>query len=229
MTRFVSILLLACSFSAPLLHAQEPEKEKDKDGIKVRFLAEQAPKEIGEVTLAVEDKHSANFTLSANNLSEPQVAPARAFKLQTVIKNLPLAAIALPDAGKSFIVLLVPVPTGGFKPLVLRADDPGFKPGDTYFYNHSDKTVLGFVGTAKFTLEPGKGQSLHPEGARPEKFYDVGFGVREKDGDKPLSSTRWPVEPNIRSYVFFFTNSQTKRVDFRAVDEFVDPEKKKES
>lgn len=226
MTRFASTLLLALSFSSLAVHAQEPEKEKEKDGIKVRFLAERAPKEIGEVTLAAEDKHSANFTLPTNNLSEPQVAPARAFKLQTVSKNLALAAVTLPDAGKSFIVLLVPVPAGGYKPVVMRADDPGFKPGDTYFYNHSDKTVLGFVGTAKFTLEPGKGQSLHPEGARPEKFYDVGFGVREKDGDKPLSSTRWPVEPNLRSYVFFFTNPDTKRVDFRAVDEFVEPEKK---
>lgn len=227
MTRFASILLLLVfSFSSLQLHAQEPDKEKD--GIKVRFLAEQAPKEIGEVTLVAEDKHSANFTLPTNNLSEPQMAPARAFKLQTVAKNLALATVTLPEAGKSFIVLLVPAPTGGYKPVVLRADDPAFKPGDTYFYNHADKTVLGFVGTAKFTLEPGKGQSLHPEGARPEKFYDVGFSVREKDGDKPLSSTRWPVEPNIRSYVFFFTNSQTKRVDFRAVDEFVDPEKKQQ-
>jgi hypothetical protein len=219
MTRFALILLFAFS---SLLHAQEP----DKDGIKVRFLAERAPAEIGEVVLAADEKRSANFTLPTNNLSEPQLAPARAFKLQTVAKNLPLAAVTLPDAGKSFVVLLVPVAAGGYKPVVLRADDPSFKPGDTYFYNHSDKTVLGFVGTAKFVLEPGKGQNLHPEGARPEKFYDVGFGVREKEGDRALSSTRWPVEPNIRSYVFFFTNTQTKRVDYRAVDEFVDPEKK---
>lgn len=222
MTRFVSILLLVFS---SLLQAQEPEK----DGIKVRFLAERAPKEIGEVVMKAEEKQSANFTLPTNNLSEPQIAPARAFKVQTVSKSLALAAVSLPDQGKSFIVLLVPVPAGGYKPVVLRADDPSFKPGDTYFYNHSDKTVLGFVGTAKFTLDPGKGQSLHPEGARPEKFYDVGFGVKEKDGKQTaLSSTRWPVDPNLRSYVFFFTNSQTKRVDFRAVDEFVDPEKKKE-
>ncbi len=220
--RFALTLLLAL---CPLLHAQEPDKDKDK--LKVRFLAERAPAEIGEVMMSAgEDKVSPSFTLPTNNVSEPMVAPGREFKVVTAAKKLALAAVALPDAGKSFIVLLVPAPAGGYKPVVMRTDDPGFKAGDTYFYNHADKTVLGFVGTAKFTLEPGKGQSLHPEGAKPEKFYEVGFGVREKEGDKPLSSTRWPVQPDIRSYVFFFTNSQTKRVDFRAVDEYVEPEKK---
>jgi hypothetical protein len=143
----------------------------------------------------------------------------------TVANKLPLAAVTLPDAGKSFVVLLLPDPKGGYKSEVLRADDPAFKRGDNYFYNHADKTVLGFVGTAKFVLEPGKGHILRPEGAKDGRFYEVGFGVREKDGDKPLSSSRWPVEPNTRSYIFFFNNSQTKRVDFRAVDEFIEPEK----
>jgi hypothetical protein len=71
MTRFATILLLALS---PILHAQEPEK---KD-LKVRFLAERAPKEIGEVMMSAgEDKVSPAFTLPTNNVSEPQVAPAR--------------------------------------------------------------------------------------------------------------------------------------------------------
>jgi len=219
MMRFALILLVACS---SILHGQEAENK----GLKVRFLAERVPKEIGEVMMASgEDKVSAAFTLPTNNVSEPQVALGRQFKVVTADKKLPIAAVTLPDAGKAFIVLLLPDPKGGYKPEVLRSDDPAFRRGDNYFYNHCDKTVLGFVGTAKFILAPGKGQILRPEGAKEGRFYDVGFGVREKDGDKPLSSARWPVEPNTRSYIFFFNNSQTKRVDFRAVDEFVEPEK----
>ena len=227
MTRFASILLVL--FSSSLLRAQDPAPAPagDKEGVKVRFLAEQAPKEIAQVVLAAEEKRSAAFTLPTNNLSDMQLAPARTFKVQTVDKGLALSSVVLPDAGKSFIVLLVPAPAGGYKPVVMRADDPAFKAGDTYLYNHADKTVLGFVGTSKFTLEPGKGQSLRPAGARQGQFFDVGFGVREKDGDKPLSSTRWPVDPNIRSFLFFYNDSKTKRVTFRAVDEFVAPEKPK--
>lgn len=218
MTRFASILLLALS---SILHAQEPAKS----GPKVRFLAERAPKELGEVILAADESKSAPFVLPVNNLSEAQVAPSRTFKILVAAKNLPLAAVSLPDAGKSFIVLLVPNPAGGYKPVIIRSDDPAFDKGDTYFYNHADKTVLGYVGTAKFVLEPGKGQVLRPTGLRPEKFFDVGFGYRDKEGDHALSQTRWPLDTNIRSVVFFFTNSQTKRVDFRAVDEFVEKEK----
>ncbi len=190
---------------------------------KVRFLAERAPKELGQVLLAAGDKRSPAFDLPHNHLSDPVETSARKFELRAVSPDVPLASISLPENGTSFIALLIPAPQGGYKPVVLRADDPNFRPGDVYFYNHADKTVLGYVGTAKFILEPSKGHVLRPAGAREEKFYDVGFGVREKEGDRALSTTRWPVDNRQRSYVFFFINPVTKRLDFRAVDEFVPP------
>ena len=67
--------------------------------------------------------------------------------------------------------------------------------------------------------------TTRPTGAKPENYYDVGFGVREKEGDRALSTTRWPVDPQQRSYVFFFVNPKNNRLDFGAVDEFVPPEK----
>ena len=207
MMRLLTIFTLACS---SLLHAQEP----GASDLKVRFLAERAPAGLGDVVVATEKTKSAAFPLPTNFVSPPVVAPARAFELRATAKDVVLAKVALPDAGKSFIVLLLPSPKGGYQPVVVRADDPAFKAGDVYFYNHADKPVLGFVGTAKFVLEPGKGQTLRPAGARPEKFYDVGFGVREKEGDRALSNTRWPVDNKQRSYIFFFNNAATKRVDY---------------
>ncbi len=201
-----------------------PAQESDRSGPKVRFLAERAPANLGQVVVAVEENKSAPFDLPTKYVSQPVVAPARAFELRTQEKNLPLAKIALPEAGKSFVVLLIPSAKAGYEPVVLRADDPSFKPGDVYFHNHADKTVLGYVGTAKFILAPSKGQILRPKGAKPENYYDVGFGVREKDGDRALSTTRWPVDDKQRSYVFFFINPATKRLDYRAVDEFIEPE-----
>jgi hypothetical protein len=121
------------------------------------------------------------------------------FNLRAVTPDVPLAAITLPEDGKSFIILLIPAREGGFKPIVIRSDDPTFKAGDVYFYNHSPKVILGYVGTAKFSLEAGKGMMLRPTGARAENFYDVGFGVREEQGDRTLSQTRWPVDDKVRS------------------------------
>lgn len=214
MMRFISLLVLA--FTATL-HAQ---KASGGD-LKVRFLAERTSAEIGQVILATEKFRGTPFDLPINHLSTPLDIPARQFSLRSVAKDVSLVNITLPENGKSFIILLIPSPTGGFKPVVISSDDPAFKPGDVYFYNHADKTVLGYVGTAKFILEPTKGTILRPEGAREGKFYDVGMGVREKEGDRALSTTRWPVDDKIRSYVFFFINPKTKQLDFRAVDEFV--------
>ena len=194
-----------------------------KGGVKVRFLAERVPNSMGEVELMAEEKRSPAFLLPINNLSDPQDAPGRVFSIVPQGKTASLANVTLPEDGKDFIVMLVPA-AKGYQPVVMASNDPNFKPGDVYFYNHANKPVLGYVGSAKFTLSPGKGKTLRPTGARAEGFYDVGFGVKEKEGNRALSTTRWPVEKQIRSYVFFFVNPSTKRLDFRAVDEFVPPD-----
>lgn len=196
-----------------------------KGALKVRFLAERMPPEIGQVVLAAKEAETAPFDLPVNHLSDPQAPPQRLFSVWSVAKNVSLATITLPEKGDSFVVLLIPAAEGGFKPVVIAAKDKEFAPGDIYFYNHADKTVLGYVGTAKFTLEPASGKVLRPQGADPEgRFYQIGLGVREKEGDRPLSTARWPVQKDMRMYVFFFINPRTQRLDFRAVDEFVEPE-----
>lgn len=215
---FLSLLLLAV---APA-HGQSPAA---KGGPEVRFLAERGAEETGKVVLVADELKSASFDLPTKFLSDPVPAPRRAFRVWSQARNASLASVTLPENGASFIVLLVPAATGGYKPVVIADKDPSFRPGDVYFYNHADKTVLGYVGTAKFILESGKSISVRPGGAKDEgRYYEVGLGVREKDGDRPLSTSRWPAQKQVRTYVFFFLNPRTQRLDFRAVDEFVDPE-----
>jgi hypothetical protein len=195
-----------------------------KKGLSVRFLAERGAAEVGKVMLVFEDAKSAPFDLPMNHLSDPQTPPGRVFKVWSSAANASVAAVKLPDAGNSFIVILIPSAKGGFDPVVIAANDPKFRPGDIYFFNHADKTVLGFVGKSKFMLAPNKGSVLRPEGPSGDgAYYDIGLGVREKEGDRPLSMARWPVQKRIRMYVFFFNNPKTQRLDFRAVDEFVEP------
>jgi hypothetical protein len=210
---FTSLLLISGLFA---------QTQVPKD-LQVRFLAERSPQQIGQVVMAVGDNRSTPFDLPSNYLSAPLTPTARTFSLRAVTPDVALAAITLPEDGKSFIILLIPAKEGGFKPIVIRADDPTFKTGDVYFYNHTSKMILGYVGSAKFSLEAEKGLVLRPGGARAENFYDVGFGVREEQGDRTLSQTRWPVDDKVRSYVFFFVNPATGLLDFRAVDEFVPP------
>lgn len=193
-----------------------------KGTVEVRFLAESAPADLGQIALVIEKDRSAPFDLPINNFSAPQKPSAKTFKVWSVDKNLSLATVSLPDEGKSFIVLLIPSPQGGYSPVVMNSGDPSFRPGDIYFHNHADKTVLGFVGTAKFILAPTKGTIVRPAGAKPEKFYDVGLGVREPEGDRVLCTMRWPEDDKERVYVFFYVNPNTKRISYRAVSEFVE-------
>ncbi len=109
------------------------------------------------------------------------------------------------------------------KAVVINSGDVNFRGGDVYFYNHAGKPVLGYVGTSKFLLNPGQGKLLRPEGAKEETYYDVGFGVREAEGDRVMRTMRWPVLTRSRSYVFFYQNPVKDRIDYRAVDEFVAP------
>jgi hypothetical protein len=213
-------------FLIPILLVSTSTAQTEKAGkaeIGVRFLAQTAPNDLGQIELVNENKRSEPFDLPVNNLSLPQTPPARTFNVWAVDKKVSLAGITLPEEGTSFIVLLIPSAKGGYSPVVMNSGDPAFKPGDIYFHNSADKTVLGFVGTSKFTLAPSKGTILRPKGAKAEKYYDVGLGVREADGDRVLSTTRWPEDNHARFYVFFYLDPVTKRVAYRAVDEFITP------
>lgn len=195
-----------------------------KGDVEVRFLAERAPDDLGKIALAAEELRSDPFDLPVNNLSAPQKPPARVFSVWSVDRNVSLATVKLPEVGDSFIALLITSPKG-YVPVVMRYDDPKFRPGDIYFHNLADKTVLGFVGTAKFVLPAGRSTILTPKGARNEKFYDVGLGIREKEGDRVLATTRWPEDNLARFYVFFYVDPETGRIAYRGVDEFVEPAK----
>lgn len=217
---------LLSSFIIFLLLLASPVSLAAVGKVEVRFLAERLPRDLGPVVLAAEEARSDPFNLPMNNLSAPQIPPTRLFSVWSDKAAKSLSTVKLPEEGNSFIVLLIP--TGekeSYTAVVMPYRNPKFKPGDIFFFNLADKSVLGYVGTAKFILETGKSRVVTPEGAREAKFYDVGLGVREEEGDKLLAMTRWPEAQNMRYYVFFFTDPKTNLVTFRGVDEFIPPEK----
>lgn len=194
----------------------------------VRFLAERVPQGIDQVVMFAAEKSSDAFKLPTKHLSPELTPPARAFELRTAAADgRILGRIALPEAGNHFIVLLLPTPETGFRGVVLRSDEPGFRPGDCYLYNNSNQRVVGFMGEKRFQIKPNQGSLIRPIEKIGKGYHDVGFGVDvEADGQtRALSMTRWPIDKQVRTYVFFFVNDRTKRVDYRAVDEFISPAK----
>ena len=191
------------------------------DDIDVRFAAQTAPPELGELVMTTDDLRSESFALPLNHLSKAQTAPGRAFRLELRDKPGVLASIALPEAGSDFIILLVPAVKSGFEAIVIPADDGSFRPGDYYLHNVSEFPVFGEIGTSRLLLPSREGRVVRPQGAREGRFYDVRLGVREGNTPRVISESRWPVSKRMRTYVFFFDNPQRKDIDFRAIDEFV--------
>lgn len=77
------------------------------------------------------------------------------------------------------------------------------------------------IGTAAFTLAPNKGSTVRPAGALEGGFYNVALGVREDEGDRILTTMRWPEDDQARVYVFFYNHPETGLVTYRAVTEFI--------
>lgn len=211
-------LALAC-FS----HGQETqENKKSEKGLQVRLLAEVAPPELGKVYLAIGEARTAAVVLPTNEFSQPVPVSAREMILKTENKDVSLCPIQLPEGGKHFAVILVTAKPAGYRPIIVRTDDPTFKIGDVMFINRSEKIVLGKLGDTPLVLNPGEFKKAKPSNPKENAYYDIAFAIREPSGDRLISTTRWPIDQSLRSYVFFFTNADG-RTTFRAVDEFVAP------
>lgn len=216
------IFFLFLALLPPLAAQDEKPVKKSEGGIQVRFLAEEAPEQLGQVAVFSGKEKSEGITLPTNQLSPPVNVSGRALVLKTLIKEVPLCPITLPENGSAFAVILVVAKPAGFKPIVVRTDDPNFKAGDVFFINRSEKTILGKLGTTPIALKPGESAKHRPSGAVDNTYYDIAFATRDEAGDKVISSTRWPIDENLRSYLFFFTNAEG-RTTFRAVDEYMTP------
>lgn len=217
-------LLLALTTALPAQDPSTPAKPKEENGVQVRVLAEQAPQALGKVCLVFGEAKSDSFTLPVNGLSAPIPVPVRAMALKMADKDVSLCNLTLPEAGKSFAIILVVAKPSGYSPIIVRTDDPAFKAGDVLFINRSDKTILGKLGDTAMAVKPGTTQQSRPTGAKENTYYDIALGTRDASGDKVLSTTRWPIDNTLRSYLFFF-NTADGRTTYRAVDEFVPPAK----
>lgn len=214
--RSLALFLLILPWFLASAVAQTSKDSKTK----VALLAVTAPADLGLVHLVANEVKSADLELSVNNVSDFVEVSGNELQLKMSTKDIVLCRFTLPEAGKRFVVILSPAKPSGYKAHVVRTDDPSFKRGDCFFLNLTSKTILGKLGTKQFTLEASKSLIERPIGARKENFYDVAFATRGEEGDRILSTTRWPVDEQIRSYLFFIENQEGK-ITYRAVDEFV--------
>lgn len=217
------LLGITLCFLSPVV-AQKTENPKKSDAaIQIRLLAEFVPENLGKVFIQLGgDIKSLAIDLPTNQLSKPIICAERKMILKTEEKGISLCSISLPEVGKSFAIVLVTAKPAGYLPIIVRTDDPAFKAGDVFFINRSDKTILGKLGTTPLILKSGAVTKNRPSAPVDDTYYDIAFATRDESGDKVISSSRWPIDKNLRSYIFFFTGIDGK-TSFRAVDEYMTP------
>ncbi|MEO5711952.1 MAG: hypothetical protein ABIT37_00545 [Luteolibacter sp.] len=214
-------ILLFAALVLPLSAQKAKPSGKGESGITLRLLADEVPEGQAKVVLQTGDSKSAAIDLPTATLSVPVVVPARTVVLKAADKDDPLCSITLPDEGKSFAILLAPEKPAGYAPFVLRLDDDTFKAGDMFIINRSAKTVVLKLGGTEVVLEVGKTVKSHPTNPVDDNYYNVTISERDPSGDKLVTSSRWPVDVHLRSYLFFSTNDKG-RTTFRAVDEYLE-------
>ncbi len=215
------VACLACL--TPFAAAQEKPSSKDT---LIRFTSFGSADSGTEYILASGTTKTAPFVIPGNGFSTPVATPASATLVALGnAKDEPfrsLATIKLPDTGKRFLVILLPDKDQTLRPIVVRADDPAFLPGQIMIMNFAPETLAAELGDQKLTFAPGSRTIFQPQRTDNLSNYQVRFFYLKNDKPKLFAATLWPYFDDKRAFVFLYKDPAAGTPTFRSIDEFTD-------
>ena len=161
--------------------------------------------------------------IPTGNLSHPVLVPQRNITLSLLPQGEEkigriVAQAKLPQTGRSFLILLVPIKQQQkYLCRIVRLDDPAFRKGQICFFNLSKLPVIGKLGNKIFKVPPSKISIAKPTPQADLPYYEVRLFYKHGNKTRSLANTRWPYDDRSRSYIFFF--SKGERLTYRAIDE----------
>jgi len=223
MNRIAIFVLSACLSVLPSARGG-PQNEEKKTLL--RFTSFGLTHDRGdEYVLAAKDKQSDPFTIPNNGFSTVVPVPTQdetAFALgkagQPSFQNL--ATVTLPKIGKRFLVIFLPDKENMLRAIVIRADDPKFRPGQIMILNLAQEPLAADLGGRKLTFAPASRTIFRPQHMGDLANYQVRF-FRSKDGEAKLfAASLWPYFEDKRAFVFLYTDPTTGAHTYRSIDEF---------
>jgi hypothetical protein len=179
-----------------------------------------------EYMLAAGETKTAPFAIPDNGFSDPVATPARVKTLALgSAKETPfrsLATIKLPDTGKRFLVVLLPDKNQTLRAIVVRADDPAFRPGQIMILNLAPEILAADLGGEKFTFQPGSRTIFRPQRKNDLANYQVRFFQAKDDKPKVFAASLWPYFDAKRAFVFLYMDQAADSPAYRSIDEFTD-------
>ena len=220
MTRFFATCI-ACLTT----FAAAQEKSSSKETL-IRFTSFGLADAPSEYILAAGESKTLPFGIPDNGFSTPVASPAPGNTLALGnAKDTPfrsLATIKLPDTGKRFLVILLPDKDQTLRAIVVRADDPAFRPGEIMIMNFAREILAADLGGEKLTFQPGSHIIFRPQRKNDLSNYQVRFYHAKEDRPKVFAATLWPYFDNKRAFVFLYIDPTSGSPTFRAIDEFTD-------
>jgi hypothetical protein len=218
-------LLAACiACLASLAAAQEDSSPKDT---LIRFTSFGLAADGGSEYLLVSgETKTAPFVIPDNGFSDPVATPnpVKTLALGSA-KEAPfrsLATVKLPETGKRFLVILLPDKNQTLRAIVVRADDPAFRPGQIMIMNLAPEILAADLGGEKLTFRPGSRTIFRPQRKNDLANYQVRF-YQAKDGKpKVFAASLWPYFDSKRAFVFLYMDRAAGPPAYRSIDEFTD-------
>jgi hypothetical protein len=220
MTRlFAACIACLTGFAA----AQEETSPKDT---LIRFTSFGLADSGAEYLLASGETKTAPFAIPDNGFSAPVISPAASKTLALgSAKETPfrsLATVKLPDTGKRFLVILLPDKDQTLRAIVVRADDPAFRPGQIMILNLAQEILAADLGGEKLSFAPGSQTIFRPQRKNNLANYQVRFYQAKEGKPKLFAASLWPYFDAKRAFVFLHIDRASGSPTFRSIDEFTD-------
>jgi hypothetical protein len=216
---------LACLAPLATPFAAAQEKSSSKDTL-IRFTSFELPDANGEYVLASGETKSDAFAIPSNGFSLPVTSPAgsKTFTLGNVkdASFSSLATIELPDTGERFLVILLPEKDQTLRSIVVRADDPDFRPGQIMIMNLAPETFTAELGDQKLTFAPDSRTIFRPQRTDNLSNYQVRFFYTKDGNPKRFAASLWPYFDDKRTFVFLSMDKAAGTPALRSIDEFTD-------
>ncbi|MBK1831087.1 hypothetical protein JIN77_10145 [Verrucomicrobiaceae bacterium R5-34] len=224
MNYIILAIFLAIQVSVVAQEKVSETSETSQKGVLLRFTSFGLKERGGEYVLATGETRTEPFALPDNCFSKPVAAPAKASEFalgrNTADEFRALASIKLPETGKRFLVLVFPARGGLLQTIIVRADDPAFKPSQIMLINLAQETFAGELGDKKLRFEPGSQTIFRPQRKGELANYQVRFFMNKNGKSKIFAASLWPYFENKRAFVFLYKDRVTGSAGYRSIDEF---------
>jgi hypothetical protein len=223
---FTCRLILVLIFGLPLsgdAHAQNTFDSKA--GVVFRVLTFDRVKDLKEIDL-VEGEKSMEISMHKNNFTGPYKASSRVLRFSRPAvegegKRVFAGMVKVPDSlGSRVLLIAVPTNKKTYHFFPFSDDIQSFRAGEMKLINLTQVVITAKLNSKPFKVAPLKTTNVGKLSQNKDAHsYPVEFYFQEGKAWRPISSSYWQYEPDVRNLTFCFKEPKTGRIRIRTIRE----------